>query len=75
MTITFDLDDAFGMTDLEALNYVPEDFHVVGSSLAVQVAMKRYGATVVMNGNEFNDFETFIAAHLKALNERGISVP
>lgn len=75
MTITFDHDDAFGMTDIEALNYVPEDFHVVGNSLAVQVAMSRYGATVVMSGNEFNDFDTFIAAFLKELNERGINLP
>lgn len=75
MSITFDHDDAFGMTDLEALNYVPEDFHVVGNALAVQVAISRYGVTVIMNGNEFSDFNLFMNALLKDLNERGISFP
>ena len=74
MSITFDFDDAFGMTDLEAYNYVPEDFHVIGNHIAVQVAIERYGAKVVLNGNEFDNYNMFKIALLKELDERGVNL-
>ena len=73
MTITFDHDDAFGMTDLEAYNYVPDDSHVIGNLAAAEIAIKRYSAHIEFKGVVYEEWPSFLLAYHGDLNERGIS--
>lgn len=75
MNITFDHDDAFGMTDLEAHNYVPEEGHVIGNLTAAEIAMIRYNATIDFNGHEFESWPLFRDAYYIDMHNRGIKHP
>ena len=74
MTIIFD-HDAEGMTELEALNYTPQDGDVIGNVSAAMVAIDRFNVTLHFKGLEFTVYERFENAFMKDLNERRINIP
>lgn len=75
MNISFDHEDAFGMTDLEAYNYVPEESHVIGNLTAAEIAIKRYGSHIEFKGVVYETWPSFLIAYHGDLNERGINLP
>jgi len=53
--VIFDL-DAEGMTSLECVNYIPREMDVIGNLEAAKVAIDRFNATIIFNGNEYTEF-------------------
>lgn len=74
MNIIFD-HDAEGMTELEALNYVPQEGDVIGNVSAAMIAMDRFKAILHFKGLEFSVYERFENAFMNDMNERGINLP
>jgi len=60
--------DAEGMTTLECMNYVPQDLDVIGNLEAAKVAMERYGAIIIFNGVEYDNYGELNAAVSKVLS-------
>jgi len=65
--VTFDC-DAEGMTTLECMNYIPQDMDVIGNLEAAKVAMERYNAIIIFNGNEYSNYSELDAAVSKVLS-------